>query len=103
MGSEFELIQVLWMSLLLARMKKTHSEMKTLEWSQHVSHYKSMGFFPNAHGQLTPQSWSDLAEVRTHPRFHGCSRYLLNQSATPHRTLRFAFQNNCTENREIST
>ena len=34
--------------------------MKALEWSQHYSHYKSMGIFPDAQGQLTPQSkvWS---------------------------------------------
>ena len=27
--------------------------MKVLEWSQHFSHYKSMGIFPDAQGQLT--------------------------------------------------
>ena len=27
-----------------------------LEWPQHFSNYKSMGIFPDAHGQLTPQS-----------------------------------------------
>ena len=32
------------------------SEMKELECSQHFSHYKSMGIFPDAQGQLTPQS-----------------------------------------------
>ena len=26
-----------------------------IEWSQHFSHYKSMGFFSDAQGQLTPQ------------------------------------------------
>ena len=30
--------------------------MKVLEWSQHFSHYKSMGFFPDAQGQLTHKS-----------------------------------------------
>ena len=30
--------------------------MKELEFSQDFSHYKSMGIFPNAQGQLTPQS-----------------------------------------------
>ena len=29
--------------------------MKTLESLQHFSHYKSMDFFPDAPGQLTPQ------------------------------------------------
>ena len=42
--------------LLSARMKKSHPKMKVLEWSQHFSHYKSMGIFPNAQGQLTHKS-----------------------------------------------
>ena len=31
-------------------------KMKALEWSQHFSHYKSMGIFSGAQGQLTLQS-----------------------------------------------
>ena len=31
-------------------------KMKALECSQDFSHYKSMGIFPDAQGQLTPQS-----------------------------------------------
>ena len=31
-------------------------KMKALECSQDFSHYKSMGIFPGAQGQLTPQS-----------------------------------------------
>ena len=27
-----------------------------LEWPQQFSHYKAMGIFPDAQGQLTPQS-----------------------------------------------
>ena len=30
--------------------------MKVLEWSQHFSHYKSMGIFPDTQGQLTNKS-----------------------------------------------
>ena len=37
-------------------MKMIQSKMNALEWSQHFSHYKSMGIFPDAQGQLTPQS-----------------------------------------------
>ena len=48
--------QLLWLVLLFARMKKIHSKMKVLEWSQHFSHYKSMGIFPDAQGQLTHKS-----------------------------------------------
>ena len=43
-------------SLLPTRMKIIHTKMKELEWSQHFPHYKSMGIFQDAQGQLTPQS-----------------------------------------------
>ena len=39
-----------------ARMRLIKSKIKTLECSQDFSHYKSMGIFPEAQGQLTPQS-----------------------------------------------
>ena len=48
--------ELLWLVLLPARMKKIHPKMKVLEWSQHFSHYKSMGIFPDAQGQLTHKS-----------------------------------------------
>ena len=38
------------------RMNMIQSEMKELDWSQHFSHYKSMWIFPDAQGQLAPQS-----------------------------------------------
>ena len=41
---------------LLARMRLIKSKMKELECSQDLSHYRSMGIFPDAQGQLTPQS-----------------------------------------------
>ena len=44
------------MSSKPARMKKIQLKMKALECSQDFSHYKSMGIFPDAQGQLTPQS-----------------------------------------------
>ena len=44
------------MSSLPARMRMIDSKMKDLECSQDCSHYKSMGIFPDAQGQLTPQS-----------------------------------------------
>ena len=40
-------------------MKKINLKLKALEWSQQISHYKSMGIFPDAKGQLTPQPRSD--------------------------------------------
>ena len=45
--------KLLWLVLLSARIKKIHPKMKVLELSQHFSHYKSMGIFPDAQGQLT--------------------------------------------------
>ena len=48
--------KLLWLTLLPARMKKIHWKMKSLEWSQRFSHYRPMGIFPNAQGQLTHKS-----------------------------------------------
>ena len=45
----------LLLSLLSARMKKILPKMKALEWPQHF-HYKSIGIFLDAKGQLSPQS-----------------------------------------------
>ena len=47
------------MSSLPARMKMIHTKMKELECSQDFSHYKSMGIFQDAQGQLTLQSLVD--------------------------------------------
>ena len=44
------------MSSLPARIRMIESKMKELECSQDFSHYKYMGIFPDAQGQLTPQS-----------------------------------------------
>ena len=44
------------MSSLPARMRMIDSKMKELECSQDFSHYKSLGIFPDAQGQLTRQS-----------------------------------------------
>ena len=41
------------MPSLSARMRLIKSKMKELECSQDFSHYKSMGIFPDAQGQLT--------------------------------------------------
>ena len=37
--------------------------------------YKSMGILDLKGSSLRSQ-WSDLAEIRTRPRFHACPRYL---------------------------
>ena len=36
------------------------------------SHYKSMGNILDAQGQRLLSQWSDLAEIRTRPRFYAC-------------------------------
>ena len=57
------------MSSLPARMKMIHTKLKELECSQDFSHYKPMGIFQYAQGQLTPQSLvesgpnSNLSEI----------------------------------------
>ena len=38
------------------QMRKIHSKMKVLEWSQQISHCKSMQILYNAQEKLTPQS-----------------------------------------------
>ena len=48
--------ELLWLVFVSARMMKIHPKMKVLEWSQHFSHYKSVGIFPGAQGQLTHKS-----------------------------------------------
>ena len=57
------------MSSLSARIRMMDSKRKELVCSQDFSHYKSMGIFPDAQGQLTPQSLvetglnSNLSEI----------------------------------------
>ena len=55
-GRNFVSSKLSCMSSLPARMRMIDSKMKELESSQAFSHYKSMGIFPDAQGQLTPQS-----------------------------------------------
>ena len=55
-GRNLNSSKLLCMSLLPARMRMIDLKMKELECSQDFSHYKSMGIFPDAQGQLTPQS-----------------------------------------------
>ena len=48
--------KLLWLTLLPASMKKIHSKFEALKRSQHFSHYKSMGNFSDAQGQVTHKS-----------------------------------------------
>ena len=40
------------------------------------SHYKPMGNFLELKGSYLLSQWSDLAEIRTRPRFYACPCYL---------------------------
>ena len=42
--------------LVTCKNEEIHSKMKVLEWSQQISHCKSMQIFYDAQGKLTPQS-----------------------------------------------
>ena len=50
-------------------MKMFQLKMNGLQWSEHFSHYKSMEIFPDAQGQLTPQS---LVRSDRISRCYGC-------------------------------
>ena len=56
-GRNFNSSKLSCMSSLSARMRMIDLKMKELECSQDFSHYKSIGIFPEAQGQLTPQSF----------------------------------------------
>ena len=66
---------LLWLSLLPARMKKFYSQMKVPESSQHFSCYKSM---ENFQAQQLCSPWTDLDKFQTHIRFYDCPRCLQN-------------------------
>ena len=55
-GRHLNSSKLLCMSSLPARMRIIDTKAKELECSQDFSHYKSMGIFPGAQGQLTPES-----------------------------------------------
>ena len=53
---KFELFQAFMHVLVTCKNGEDQIKMKALECSQDFSHYKSMGIFPDAQGQQTPQS-----------------------------------------------
>ena len=54
-GGKSNSFKLLWESLLPTN-EEIHSKMKVVEWSQQISHCKSMQIFYDAQGKLTPQS-----------------------------------------------
>ena len=51
---------------------------KTAEekWQHRFPHYKSMGYFSDAQGQLTPQAVVGSGRTSNPPSFQACPRYL---------------------------
>ena len=45
-------------------MMKIHLKLKALDWSQHISHYKSMGIFSDAQGQVPDRILPNFEPVR---------------------------------------
>ena len=60
---KFDLIKALMYVLGPARMKKIQLKMKALECSQDFTHYKSIGIFPDAQGQITLQSMVESGRI----------------------------------------
>ena len=54
--TKFKLIQALIVALLICKNKEDALKIESLEWSQHFPHYKSIGIFQDAQGQLTHKS-----------------------------------------------
>ena len=83
-GLHLNSIKLSCMSLLPARMSMIDSKMKELEGSQDFSHYKYMGIFYDAQGQLTPQSLvrssrislpASMKKIRSKMKALGCSQH----------------------------
>ena len=66
-GRNLNAFKLSCMSSLPARMRMIESKMKELECSQDFSHYKSMGIFPDAQGQLTPESLVRSGQISNSP------------------------------------
>ena len=87
------------MSSLPARMRMIDSKMKELERSQDFSHYKSMGIFPDAQGQLTPQSLvesgpnSNLSEILWLSSLPASMKKILSKMKALERTQHFPHYN----------
>ena len=62
-GQNLKSFKLSCMSSLPARMRLIKIKMKELECSQDFSHYKSIGIFPDAQGQLTPQSFVQSGRI----------------------------------------
>ena len=59
----FKLIRAFMVCLFTCKNEEDPSKMKVLEWSQHFSHYKSLGIIPDAEGQLTHKSLAQSCPI----------------------------------------
>ena len=74
---KLELIQAIMHVLVTCKNEDDRFKLKELECSQDYSHYKSMGIFPDAQGQLTPQSLVRYSRIsNSSEMLSRCSRYL---------------------------
>ena len=69
-------IQACMVVLVTCKNKKDRSKNEGTKVVTTFFHYKSMGIFPFAQGQLTHKSLVRSSEFRTHPRYYGCPRFL---------------------------
>ena len=61
--TKLKLIQAFIVFLLICKYDEDPFKIETLERSQHFSHYKSMGIFPDAQGQVTHKSFVGYCSV----------------------------------------
>ena len=74
--SKFKLIQAFMVGLVTCKNEEDPSNNGGTRVVTTFFHYKSMGIFPDAQGQLTHKSLVRSSEFRTHPRYYGCPRFL---------------------------
>ena len=68
---KFELIRDVMAILVTSKYEEDSSKLKALEWPQH-----KLFIFQTLKGSSYHSQRSDLAEIRTHPRYYSCTCYL---------------------------
>ena len=89
---KFELIQVLMHVIVTLKYQKDRSESTEKRRRRHLSNYKStcMGAFLDAKGKFTRRS--NLAEIRTHPRYYAFSCYMQDLKGTKRKRIHRFFR-----------
>ena len=74
---KFELMQAFVHCLVTCKNEENpFKNLRGLEWSQHISHFKSIGIIEMLNGSELRSLWLDLADFRSRLRFYGCLHYL---------------------------